>query len=1095
MRNLFIGDLIVRLRLMTMRLLIGAFLGLIGANAALACGTGQTLTMDATTKTLDVSGECQGIRYGLYDRTGIDTNTFFPITDSNGALTIATQTFTDPASGAVIKIDPVTASFGLDFLTYRVDLQTPPSTSAPSNFNITLYYTAGSPYISDTPYTITIKLNPNTPVANAVSATVAANSTSNAVSLSITGTATSVAVTSAAVHGTTTTSGTSITYTPNAGYIGSDIFRYTATNGSGTSSPATVNVTVSAPTIVVSPSSLPGATAGASYSQSLSASGGSSPYTFNLSAGSLPAGMSLSSSGTLSGTPTVVGSSNFSISVNDSSTGSGPASGARAFTFAVTAAVPDAPTIGIAAAGDTQANVSFTAPTNTGGAAITGYTVTSSPGGNTGAGAASPIIVTGLTNGVSYTFTVTATTGAGTGAASAASGSVTPQAAQTITFGNPGAQIYGTTPSLTATATSSLGVSFTSSTTGVCSVTTTGDLTFAAPGSCTIDADQAGNTAYLAAPTISQTFAVTAAVPDAPTIGIAAFTSPTNGIYSAEITLSEASVNFDLGDLTLTNATAKLSGSGASYTALLTPIADGEVKLSVVAGVFTDVAGNANAASNEVSATFATSVPDTPTEPSLIANADGRATVSGIADPGITVRVTFPDGSMQAVIADMTTGAFSVTSATAQKSGTILIVAIDANGKVSPPNALYFETDTEAPTVSISGAPASADLGGSFNLTVTFSEDVTGFTAGDITASNAIVAGLSGSGAIYTVTLTASASGGVITVMVPADVVIDAVGLGNLASNSVAIADKVVATTQGLAASFMQTRANQLLANQPSLTPFLSGQSHGSFDAEVSRGATSFSIATGADRPIWMSANGSWTSDNDSDSRYIFGAIGSHMTISDSVLLGAMLQFDHLSETTDMASVKGTGWMVGPYFVAKSENHPLYFEGRLLHGQTRNTISPFGTYEDDFDTNRMLAQVKVAGEVIRGATTYSPFLDASYTTDDQKAYVDSLGNVIPKQGITLTQLEGGVDFSTMIPVPSGELELRGGISGIWSQTSGSGYASTVTPDYEGGRGRVEIGFRRMLSPLHSYTMSAQYDGIGARGYESFGLSANYELKF
>lgn len=91
-------------------------------------------------------------------------------------------------------------------------------------------------------------------------------------------------------------------------------------------------------------------------------------------------------------------------------------------------AAPGAPTIGTATAGDGQATVSFTAPASSGGADITSYTVTSDPGGITATGVGSPITVTGLTNGTSYTFTVTATNDIGTGAASAASNSVTPQA-------------------------------------------------------------------------------------------------------------------------------------------------------------------------------------------------------------------------------------------------------------------------------------------------------------------------------------------------------------------------------------------------------------------------------------------------------------------------------------------------------------------------------------------------------------------------------------------------------------------------------------------------------------------------------------------
>jgi uncharacterized protein (TIGR02145 family) len=95
-------------------------------------------------------------------------------------------------------------------------------------------------------------------------------------------------------------------------------------------------------------------------------------------------------------------------------------------TSAVTLTVPGAPTIGTASAGNTQVVITFTAPVSNGGSVITGYTVTSSPGNFTGTGSASPILVTGLTNGTAYTFTVTATNAIGTSLASSASNSITP---------------------------------------------------------------------------------------------------------------------------------------------------------------------------------------------------------------------------------------------------------------------------------------------------------------------------------------------------------------------------------------------------------------------------------------------------------------------------------------------------------------------------------------------------------------------------------------------------------------------------------------------------------------------------------------------
>jgi hypothetical protein len=96
-----------------------------------------------------------------------------------------------------------------------------------------------------------------------------------------------------------------------------------------------------------------------------------------------------------------------------------------------TATVPGAPTIGTAAAGNAQATVSFTAPANNGGSAITGYTVTSNPSGGVDSNAGQTGLshtITGLANGTSYTFTVHAANTTGNSAESAASNAVTPSA-------------------------------------------------------------------------------------------------------------------------------------------------------------------------------------------------------------------------------------------------------------------------------------------------------------------------------------------------------------------------------------------------------------------------------------------------------------------------------------------------------------------------------------------------------------------------------------------------------------------------------------------------------------------------------------------
>src|SRR5438876_494594 len=76
----------------------------------------------------------------------------------------------------------------------------------------------------------------------------------------------------------------------------------------------------------VGTASLPNASQSVAYSQALTASGGTSPYSWSVSSGTLPTGLSLSSSGTLSGTPTVAGAFPFTVAVKDAASASASAS-------------------------------------------------------------------------------------------------------------------------------------------------------------------------------------------------------------------------------------------------------------------------------------------------------------------------------------------------------------------------------------------------------------------------------------------------------------------------------------------------------------------------------------------------------------------------------------------------------------------------------------------------------------------------------------------------------------------------------------------------------------------------------------------------
>ncbi|MFC5345246.1 IPT/TIG domain-containing protein [Brevundimonas staleyi] len=131
-----------------------------------------------------------------------------------------------------------------------------PTTAGTSAFTVRARdaSTGTGPYEALQPHLITVAAS-TPPVAGPVSLTVAAGSINNPVTLALTGgAAQTVAIATQASHGVATASGVTITYTPTAGYSGPDSFSYTATNGDGTSVPATVTITVSAaPPVVVAP--------------------------------------------------------------------------------------------------------------------------------------------------------------------------------------------------------------------------------------------------------------------------------------------------------------------------------------------------------------------------------------------------------------------------------------------------------------------------------------------------------------------------------------------------------------------------------------------------------------------------------------------------------------------------------------------------------------------------------------------------------------------------------------------------------------------------------------------------------------------------
>ncbi len=280
----------------------------------------------------------------------------------------------------------------------------------------------------------------------------------------------------------------------------------------------------------------------------------------------------------------------------------------------------------------------------------------------------------------------------------------------------------------------------------------------------------------------------------APTATVSGVPSNSNSAFTATITFSEDVSGFEEGDITLSNASASsfASTDSKTYTVLITPTQEGSVTVDIAASGAQDAAGNDNAA-----ATQATSVYDT-TAPTVEVS-----DVPSHSNSAFTATITFSEDVSGFEEEDITLSNATASSFTSTdlKSYTVLItptsegsvtvdiaanVAEDAagngNGAATQSTSIY---DVTAPTVTIASASVSP-VTGPYDVTITFSESVSGFVVEDIEVANGVASAFTGSGASYGTTITPSESGET-TVSVGANIAIDTAGNANIASNALTI--------------------------------------------------------------------------------------------------------------------------------------------------------------------------------------------------------------------------------------------------------------------------------------------------------------------
>jgi hypothetical protein len=645
----------------------------------------------------------------------------------------------------------------------------------------------------------------------------------------------------------------------------------------------------------------------------------------------------------------------------------------------------------------------------------------------------------------------------------------------------------------------------------------TADITPTADGFVTVEVldavaqDAAGNDNAASEEPFSIAFDATP-----PELSITTVSDAVSGPFEATFTFTEEVTGFELADIIVANGAASaLSGSGAVYTATITPDAPGPLFIDVAAGAVVDVAGNDNVAGQtrvdvvtqaptvalvlssqiadpgDVAGTATLSNPGSNPLPfSALADviwvdvSPSSGTIPGLADLDLTIALNDEVNSLEPGVYNgvitVTLGAAAATPASSnattqstvtqldipiqltveERFGTVELVAVTPSG-ASGEASFTYGSDIEAfdgltLTTSAGRASASASdvLQGAYQIT---QSAPAGWRVESISC-----AGDADGGSTFDV-----ATGQAVLDLDPGEALV-------CTFENVRDEDVVRLATQRAIRNFMARRADRIIEAAPDLSRRFDERAttqRGSMGADVdgsgryqmnftgslsglrnaSAGREGAAQFTNPERAflegwdVWLAAEVSGVSDNRAgeraDSDFGVAQLGVDYQLSDTLIVGALAQYDWMSESAQEifqeagavrgARVEGEGWMAGPYGVWRIAD-ALILDGLVLYGRSDNQVDPLGLYEDDFETERFMVRANLTGEFVSGAWRLRPQAGLTHFEETQSAYTDSLGIVIPEQTLALGRLRAGPQVAWRHErAQGGWLELSTTFNAVW----------------------------------------------------------------
>jgi len=224
---------------------------------------------------------------------------------------------------------------------------------------------------------------------------------------------------------------------------------------------------------------------------------------------------------------------------------------------------------------------------------------------------------------------------------------------------------------------------------------------------------------------------------------------------------------------------------------------------------------------------------------------------------------------------------------------------------------------------------------------------------------------------------------------------------------------------------------------------------------------------------------------------------GADYLMSDKVLVGGLVQLDKFKQSGangvgGVGAGNGDGYMVGPYVTARLSDN-IYVDARAAWGKSDNSISPLGTFVDDFNTKRMLYSGSVTGEFkFGGKVLFEPAISLRHLGEVQEAYTDTLGVIIPEQDVSQGELSFAPRIATSLAMKNGwTMRPHASLEGIYSFGD---YVENILGSNT--RARVEGGVDWYSQSGVTAGISAFADGLGADSYGAQGIrvSLSYTMK-